>query len=90
MSLIPVIGLIPGVIYYRLALVAPFRRYIPMTHNFVAKWSIRLLFFALVSMQIVPGLGGFVVPIMAMVSFLVYRTTFCKMLNIDPAAAKDN
>lgn len=83
LSLIPIIGLIPGVIYYRLALVAPFRRYIPMTHNFMAKWGIRLLFFVLVSMQIIPGVGGLVVPLMALVSFLVYRTTFYKMLDVE-------
>ena len=29
LSAIPIIGLIPGVIYYRMALVAPFRRYLP-------------------------------------------------------------
>jgi len=34
-SLVPVIGLIPGVIYYRLALIAPYRRYIPLSRSFL-------------------------------------------------------
>jgi len=76
LSLIPVVGLIPGVIYYRMALVAPFRRYIPLHRSFMLKWLIRLFFFLLIGIQWIPGLGGFALPIMATISFVSYRSTF--------------
>ena len=76
LSLLPVIGLIPGIIYYRLALIAPLRRYIPWGRNLLMKWGIRLLFIVLIALQWVPGLGGLVVPAMAAVSFAVYRRIF--------------
>jgi hypothetical protein len=79
-SLIPVVGLIPGVIYYRLTLIAPYRRYIPLSRSFVLKWVIRIFFFVLIAFQWVPGLGGFVVPVMALVSYVSYRGTFHRML----------
>ncbi|MCD8483725.1 MAG: DUF4126 family protein [Verrucomicrobia bacterium] len=76
LSLIPVIGLIPGIIYYRISLVAPFRGYIPAGQSFLLKWLLRLFLLVLITLQIVPGLGGFSVPIMALLSYLVYRGAF--------------
>ncbi len=81
LSLLPVIGLIPGIIYYRLALIAPMRRYIPRGKNLLMKWGIRLLFVVLIALQWVPGLGGFVVPAMAAVSFAAYRRLFLNMVH---------
>ncbi len=87
-SLVPVVGLIPGVIYYRMTIVAPFRQYVPLHRSFLIKWAIRLLFFVLIAFQWVPGLGGFVVPVMAIVSYVSYRTTFRNSLNPgEPSAA---
>ncbi len=80
-SLVPVVGLIPGVIYYRLALVAPFRRYIPRGRTLLLRWGIWLLFLVLVLLQWVPLLGGLVVPTMALVSYKVYRTAFTAMVS---------
>lgn len=85
MSLVPIVGLIPGVIYYRLTLVAPFRRYIPFGQDFAAKWGIRILFILLVAFQWVPLAGGVVVPAMALVSFLAYRGLFVS--NLEPSEA---
>jgi hypothetical protein len=76
LSLIPVFGLIPGVIYYRMALVSPFRRYIPLHRSSVIKWLLRLFFFVLIGVQWVPLLGGVVIPVMAWVSHSTYRSTF--------------
>jgi hypothetical protein len=80
-SLVPVVGLIPGVIYYRLALVAPFRRYIPRGRSLLLRWGIRLFFLVLILLQWVPLLGGFVVPTMALINYRVYRTAFTAMLS---------
>jgi len=80
LSLIPVLGLIPGMIYYRFTLVGPFRRYLPLGSRFCLKWVIRLLFFILIAVQWIPAVGGVVVPLMAGVSYLVYRAAFTKRL----------
>lgn len=80
LSLIPVIGLIIGVVYYRLRLVAPFRRYLSFSQSIVTKWLIRILFLILMAFQWVPIAGGAVVPIMAMVNYSFYRSAFKKAL----------
>ena len=76
LSAIPVIGLIPGVIYYRMALVAPFRRYLPWGTSFVAKWAIRAVLFLLIAVQWIPAVGIVTVPAMALISFFAYRGLF--------------
>ena len=79
-SLVPIVGLIPGVIYYRLAMVAPFRRYVPRGRALLLRWGIKLFFLLLILVQWVPLLGGFVVPLMALINYRVYRGTFQKLL----------
>ena len=88
-SLIPVIGLIPGIIYYRLYLVAPFRRYLPASHSLLVRWGIRVLFFFLIALQWMPAVGGFVVPAMAWLSFESYRAAFVSRFreNTNPGQA---
>ncbi len=76
LSAIPIVGLIPGVIYYRMALVAPFRRYLPWRKSFFAKWAIRLVLFLLIAVQWIPAVGIVTVPAMALISFLTYRGLF--------------
>lgn len=78
LSLVPVLGLIPGIIVYRLTLVAPYRRYIPRGRGFLVKLAMWVLFFFLIALQIVPGLGVLTVPVMALISFAVYRRAFRK------------
>ncbi len=80
LSLIPVIGLIPGVIYYRMALVAPFRRYIPLGQAILLKWLLRFMFFVSIAFQWVPLLGGLVVPMNAMLSYWLYRTSYRRLV----------
>ena len=76
LSLLPGLGLVFGVVFYRLKLVAPFRRYLPAGKGILVKWLIRLLFLALILLQFVPVAGAAVVPIMALVNFLFYRSAF--------------
>ena len=75
-SLIPIVGLVPGIIYYRLTLIAPMRRYIPHTQAIFLRWSVRILFFFLIMLQWVPLAGGLVVPTMALINYTVYRSAF--------------
>jgi hypothetical protein len=74
-----VLGVIPGVIYYRLTIVAPFRRYIPAGRGFVLRWGIRLAVVVLVAFQWVPVAGGLAVPLMTLISYAAYRTAFRKL-----------
>jgi hypothetical protein len=83
-SLVPIVGLIPGVIYYRLALVAPFRRYIPRGRSLLLRWGIKIFFLILILLQWVPLLGGAVVPLMALVNYNMYCGTFEKLLAEPP------
>lgn len=75
LGLVPVLGLIAGVIYYRFQLVAPYRRYLPWRKGFLAKWLVRLVLLGLAALQIV-GLGIFAVPLMAFLNHWMYRGTF--------------
>lgn len=83
LSFIPFLGLVIGVIVYRVQLVAPFRRYIPLHRSFFIKWMIRLFFFFLIAVQLIPGVGGFVVPLMAFISYRSYRKSLVKELAIE-------
>ena len=79
LGLIPVLGVIPGVIYYRLTIVAPFRRYIPPGQGFLLRWGVRLAVVVLVAFQWVPVAGGLAVPIMGLLSYAAYRTGYRKL-----------
>lgn len=79
-GLIPVVGLIVGIILFRIKLVAPFRRYIPLHKSFFIKWGIRIFFLILMLLQLVPVLGAFAMPVLAIVSYNSYKRSFCKSL----------
>ena len=87
LSLVPVAGLLPGVIYYRVALVAPFRRYLPTGKALVLKWGVRILFLVLVAIQWIPAVGGIVVPTMALVNYFAWRAVFESVAREEPDAA---
>lgn len=72
-SLVPVLGLIPGVIYYRIALVAPFIGYLPAGRSLLLKIFLKVTLLLLIALQIVPGAGIVAVPLMALLSHGVYR-----------------
>jgi hypothetical protein len=76
LGLVPVLGVIPGVILYRLEIVAPFRRYIPAGRNFFLRWGIRLASLVLVAFQWVPLLGGLLLPALALLNYGAYRSAF--------------
>ena len=59
-----------------MALVAPFRRYLPRGKALALKWGVRILFLVLVAIQWIPAVGGVVVPTMALVNYFAWRTVF--------------
>ena len=75
-SFIPLVGLIPGIIYYRINLLSSLRAYIPLTVGCFTRWSVRLLNILLISLQWIPVFGAVVLPIMAWTNYLVYRSVF--------------
>ena len=86
LSLFPVVGLVAGVVYYRVVLVLPFSEYLPLRHRFLLRWGVRLLFLLLAVCQVIPLVGGFVVPAMALISFEAYRRAYLATVD-DPAVA---
>jgi hypothetical protein len=79
LGLIPVLGVIPGVIAYRLTIVAPFRRYIPPGRGLLLNWGVRLAIVMLMAFQWVPVAGALTVPAMALINFVAYRTAFRRL-----------
>jgi hypothetical protein len=79
LSLVPIFGLIVGAVYYRMELVLPFSQYLPFGRRFVLRWLIRLVFLVLIFVQVVPLLGGLVVPLLAFMNYTAYRSSFAAM-----------
>ncbi len=76
LGLIPVLGLIPGVIYYRLSLISSLRRYLPMSTGFFTRWVVRFVNLALLCFQPVPFFGAITLPLMCLTNYLVYQAAF--------------
>jgi len=72
-SAIPVLGLIPGVIYYRVSLISSLRCYIPRSVGFMARWMIRFINMFLLCIQPIPLLGMLTLPLLCLVNFSVYQ-----------------
>lgn len=76
LSFIPVIGAVPGIVYYRLALVAPYRRYMTWSNRLVMTWVVRIVNFLILAMQWLPVVGGLSLPTMALISHAFHRHAF--------------
>ena len=76
LGLVPILGVIPGVVLYRLAIVAPFRRYIPIGRGFLIRWGVRLASLLLVAIQWLPVAGGFALVGMALLNYAAYRSAY--------------
>jgi hypothetical protein len=80
LGLIPVLGMILGVVYYRTILVLPFAEYLPAKNRFLLRWGLRILFLILVFFQIIPVVGALTVPLLALLNFLAYRAAFVSVM----------
>ena len=72
-GLVPFAGLIAGVVYSRLALVSPMRRFVPAAHGCLGRWFMRLVNFVMVIFQPIPGLGAVIMPLMCLLNYRLYR-----------------
>jgi Zn finger protein HypA/HybF involved in hydrogenase expression len=80
LSLIPIVGLIPAIMVYRMRLIAPLRRYLTIARRMPLSLGLKLLFVVLIWVQVIPGVGAIAVPIMASISYGTYRRSFVKQL----------
>jgi len=87
LSAIPVIGVIPGVIYYRLTLVSGLRGYVPPLRGCLARVMIRIVNGGLILLQPIPILGAFIVPFMCLASYAIYRRSLNGRAEKDMATA---
>ena len=82
-SSVPILGMIVGVAYYRIALVEPFYQYLPIGRRMLLQIGITILTLVLVLLQWIPALGGLAIPV-ALISFLAYRHTYCAAMLARP------
>ncbi|MFN0012079.1 MAG: DUF4126 family protein [Phycisphaerales bacterium] len=76
LGLVPVAGLIAGVLFYRVHLIAPYRAYVPRARSLLIRWGLRVVLFVLLALQIVPGVGVVLLPLMVLLNYLVFRKAF--------------
>lgn len=75
LSAIPVVGVIPGVVYYRLAVVSGLRGYVPPLRGCLARVMIRVIHFGIIALQPIPVLGALIVPLMCLSTYTIYRSS---------------
>jgi DNA-directed RNA polymerase subunit RPC12/RpoP len=76
---VPVVGMIPSIIYYRIVLVSPFRAYITLGSSFVSRWLLRIVGVLLIAcFSWVPVLSAFLAPALAYLSYAIYRSAFLR------------
>ncbi|KAA3663405.1 MAG: hypothetical protein DWQ04_10755 [Chloroflexi bacterium] len=73
LGIVPLVGLVVGIVYYRLTLVSPMRRYVPVAQGCLGKWGTRLINFVLLTFQPLPVVGAFILPLMCFINYRVYR-----------------
>jgi hypothetical protein len=74
-GIVPIVGLIPGIIYYRVNLISCMRGYIPRTTGCLVRWIARVAILLLIASQ---GLGaGFIaLPLMCLINYGIYHAVF--------------
>ncbi|MCO4768640.1 MAG: hypothetical protein KDA24_01325 [Deltaproteobacteria bacterium] len=70
---IPLLGLIPGIIYYRLSLLGGLRRYLRPGASFTTRWLSRFLTIGLLALQWIPVVGAAMLPLLALANYALYR-----------------
>ena len=76
LGLVPFLGLIPGLVYYRTSLLSSMRYYLPRTTGCFFKWVVKIWNLCLIGMQPVPVIGAFTLPILCLTNYWIYRSVF--------------
>jgi hypothetical protein len=72
LSSVPLVGLIPGILYYRVSLISSLRYYVPGAMGIGTRWLVRMLNLLLLLLQVVPIVGAVTLPLMCWLNFRVY------------------
>lgn len=74
LSAVPLVGMVPGIIYYRLSLITSMSGYIPRSTGCFTRWGVRMINLTLLAFQWVPVFGAAVLPTMCLVNYFVYQS----------------
>lgn len=86
LSAIPVVGVVPGVIYYRLTLISGLRGYVPAMRGCFARVLLFFIRWILIALQPIPLVGAIVIPLMCLSSYAIYRRALVGRARKDLAA----
>jgi hypothetical protein len=84
---IPLLGVVPGVAYYRLNLVSGLRGYIPPLRGCTTRWVVRLIHVLVVVVQPIPLVGALALPILCWSTYAIYRRSLVGRARADLAPA---
>lgn len=87
LSSIPVLGVIPGVVYYRLTIVSGLRGYIPPLSGCMTRVVVKIINWGIIALQPIPILGALVVPLMCLSTYWIYRRALVGRAQTDLAVA---
>lgn len=73
LGLVPVIGVVPAIIYYRLSLIASLQSYVPASIGCFTNWVLQIVAIVLIGMQSIPGIGIFAIPALCLITYTVQR-----------------
>ncbi|WP_298820346.1 hypothetical protein [Chloroflexus sp.] len=73
LGLVPVIGVVPAIIYYRLSLISSLQSYVPVGIGCFTNWGLRFVAIFLIALQSAPGIGIFAIPALCLINYTVYR-----------------
>ncbi|MCX7859519.1 MAG: hypothetical protein N2385_05490 [Chloroflexus sp.] len=73
LGLVPIIGVVPAIIYYRLSLIASLQSYVPAGIGCFTNWILRIVAIFLIGMQSIPGIGAFAIPALCLINYTVHR-----------------
>lgn len=84
---IPLLGVVPGVVYYRLNLVSGLRGYIPPLRGCTTRWVVRLIHVLVVVVQPIPLVGAAALPVLCWSTYVIYRRSLIGRARADLAPA---
>jgi hypothetical protein len=87
LSLVPVVGLVAAVVFYRVYLISPYRTWLPTVRSVLTRWLLRLAILLLVLLHLIPVVGAAAAGAMVLLNYLVYRQSFLSSLANAPAVS---
>jgi hypothetical protein len=80
-GLIPIVGVIPGLVFYRLYLITGLRTWLPLGSALLGRWTLGLLGVLLVALQAFPIVGALSLPLLCLMNYAVYGRQLRRQFN---------